>query len=111
MYEINAVHKGKLLINTAVDEGSITTTKPGTTMATATKTTTTVTSPSSTTSSVRPYQCGGIINADQGIFGSPGYPANYESNLECVWFLSSPTRKDIILNFTDVDVSIESFDT
>ncbi len=53
--------------------------------------------------------CGEIINDERGIISSPGYPANYGSNLDCVWIVTPPNGKDINLSFTDVDVSNKLF--
>ncbi|KAK7473453.1 hypothetical protein BaRGS_00035282 [Batillaria attramentaria] len=52
--------------------------------------------------------CGGVITLTStersATFTSPGYPANYENKLHCVWTIEGPPDSSILLTFSDFDV-------
>lgn len=43
--------------------------------------------------------CGGMLNGSSGSFGTPGYPLNYDNNLNCVWTLLIPIDRYLRLKF------------
>ena len=40
-------------------------------------------------------ECGGQITVDNGNITSPGYPANYENNLDCTWTIPNDNGFEI----------------
>ncbi|KAH3692443.1 hypothetical protein DPMN_194284 [Dreissena polymorpha] len=43
--------------------------------------------------------CGGSYSGSSGVITSPNYPANYESNLDCVWIIRGPTGHSLTFTF------------
>lgn len=52
--------------------------------------------------------CGGVLNAAQGTFTSPGYPNRHLHNIECVWVISVPSADRIVLYFNDFNLEQHS---
>ncbi|BHF62984.1 Bone morphoproteintic protein 1 [Sparganum proliferum] len=48
--------------------------------------------------------CGGIMQADDGIFSSPGYPNHYPPNRECTWRIEVPVGLSVLLTFYSFDL-------
>ncbi|BHF63145.1 Bone morphoproteintic protein 1 [Sparganum proliferum] len=48
--------------------------------------------------------CGGIMQADDGIFSSPGYPNHYPPNRECTWRIEVPVGFAVFLTFYSFDL-------
>ncbi|KAE8587887.1 hypothetical protein XENTR_v10022165 [Xenopus tropicalis] len=49
-------------------------------------------------------QCGGAFYAPNKTFTSPGYPANYDNNLDCTWTITAPVGYKISLNMNDFEL-------
>ncbi|KAE8587888.1 hypothetical protein XENTR_v10022166 [Xenopus tropicalis] len=49
-------------------------------------------------------QCGGAFYAPNKTFTSPGYPANYDNNLDCTWTITAPVGYKISLNISDFEL-------
>lgn len=56
------------------------------------------------TISYNTYDCGGIINQQQGFLSSPGYPNKPSQSLECAWFIK--VDRDQTINLTITDISL-----
>ncbi|XP_071826204.1 cubilin-like isoform X2 [Apostichopus japonicus] len=52
--------------------------------------------------------CGGSLTAQTGIVTSPGYPAEYFANADCVWTITVPTGRQIAVNFTSMNIQSTS---
>lgn len=48
--------------------------------------------------------CSSFSTIPSGIIASPGYPVGYPSNKDCVWIISAPRRKNLVLMFTHFDI-------
>nr|VZI15896.1 unnamed protein product [Spirometra erinaceieuropaei] len=48
--------------------------------------------------------CGDIMQADDGIFSSPGYPNHYPPNRECTWRIEVPVGFAVLLTFYSFDL-------
>jgi len=48
--------------------------------------------------------CGGMISTSTGIIKSPYYPLSYPKNRECIYVISQPPGKSILLDFQYFDV-------
>lgn len=51
-----------------------------------------------------PIVCGGKYFTTSGMIRSPGWPADYSPDKECVWIISVKTGRQIELNFTKFDI-------
>lgn len=45
--------------------------------------------------------CGGTLRGTAGSISSPGYPAEYDNNLDCTWSILSEPGDTIALVFND----------
>ena len=52
--------------------------------------------------------CGGNFTTQNGIFASPSYPENYQDQKDCIYTISQPTGKAILLNFLMIDLQFFS---
>ncbi len=43
--------------------------------------------------------CGGTVSGTSGVITSPGYPSNYESNLDCMWMVRAPDGHFVTFSF------------
>ncbi|KPP57886.1 Procollagen C-endopeptidase enhancer 2-like [Scleropages formosus] len=50
------------------------------------------------------FTCGGNITGDSGVIGSQGYPGVYPPNTKCVWRITVPEGKVVILSFRSIDL-------
>uniref|UniRef100_A0A4W5QU30 Procollagen C-endopeptidase enhancer 2b n=1 Tax=Hucho hucho TaxID=62062 RepID=A0A4W5QU30_9TELE len=58
---------------------------------------------------VRPtFTCGGNITGDSGVIGSPGYPGVYPPNTKCVWRITVPEGKVVVLSFRFIDLESDN---
>ena len=48
--------------------------------------------------------CGGVINAANGTIQTPGFPAEYPHNKNCIWKIVAAPKSTIFLNFTHFDL-------
>ena len=48
--------------------------------------------------------CGGNFSTQNGIFTSPSYPNNYPHNSDCIYIISQPAGRVILLNFLSMDI-------
>ncbi|GFR02330.1 cubilin [Trichonephila clavata] len=48
--------------------------------------------------------CGGVYHSTQGTFGSPGYPNNYDMDIECVWTIEAAVGNKVQLSFQDFNL-------
>lgn len=48
--------------------------------------------------------CGGEFTGDTGLIRSPYNPQPYPANRECIYIISQPVGKAVILNFTFFDI-------
>ncbi|VDD74489.1 unnamed protein product [Mesocestoides corti] len=48
--------------------------------------------------------CGGVINAANGTIQTPGFPAEYPPNKNCIWKIVAAPKSTIFLNFTRFDL-------
>ncbi|KAM3183271.1 hypothetical protein ACTXT7_010677 [Hymenolepis weldensis] len=48
--------------------------------------------------------CGGVINAANGTIQTPGFPAEYPPNKNCIWKIIAAPKSTIFLNFTHFDL-------
>ncbi|KAF3703654.1 Procollagen C-endopeptidase enhancer 2 Procollagen COOH-terminal proteinase enhancer 2 [Channa argus] len=56
-------------------------------------------------SSSRPtFTCGGNITGESGVIGSQGYPGVYPPNTKCVWKITVPEGKVVVLSFRFIDL-------
>ncbi|KAL3836256.1 hypothetical protein ACJMK2_021695 [Sinanodonta woodiana] len=52
--------------------------------------------------------CGGVLKASAGILTSPGFPSNYENNLNCNYTIVSDPQKFIVLEFDPDNFILEA---
>ncbi|KAJ8358294.1 hypothetical protein AAFF_G00015950 [Aldrovandia affinis] len=50
------------------------------------------------------FTCGGNITGDSGVIGSQGYPGVYPPNTKCVWRITVPEGKVVVLSFRFIDL-------
>uniref|UniRef100_G3NHX3 Procollagen C-endopeptidase enhancer 2 n=1 Tax=Gasterosteus aculeatus aculeatus TaxID=481459 RepID=G3NHX3_GASAC len=50
------------------------------------------------------FTCGGNITGDSGVIGSQGYPGVYPPNAKCVWRITVPEGKVVVLSFRSIDL-------
>ena len=48
--------------------------------------------------------CSNFSTNPSGSIASPGFPISYPSNKNCVWIISAPTGKNMVLMFTQFDM-------
>ena len=48
--------------------------------------------------------CGGVIHAANGTIQTPGFPAEYPPNKNCIWKIVAAPKSTIFLNFTHFDL-------
>ncbi|XP_070534683.1 protein SpAN-like isoform X2 [Ptychodera flava] len=56
-------------------------------------------------------ECGEILTESEGSFTSPGYPNNYNNNLECQWTVQAPSEYLIKLTFQSFQMQRSSSDS
>uniref|UniRef100_A0A3P8XAH9 Procollagen C-endopeptidase enhancer 2b n=1 Tax=Esox lucius TaxID=8010 RepID=A0A3P8XAH9_ESOLU len=54
------------------------------------------------------FTCGGNITGDSGVIGSPGYPGVYPPNTKCVWRITVPEGKVVVLSFRFIDMESDN---
>ncbi|XP_061613877.1 procollagen C-endopeptidase enhancer 2b isoform X2 [Phyllopteryx taeniolatus] len=54
------------------------------------------------------FTCGGNITGQTGIIGSQGYPGVYPPNTKCVWRITVPEGKVVVLTFRFLDLENDS---
>ncbi|KAJ8278026.1 hypothetical protein GJAV_G00082960 [Gymnothorax javanicus] len=54
------------------------------------------------------FTCGGNITGNSGVIGSQGYPGVYPPNTKCVWTITVPVGKVIVLNFRSLDLESDN---
>ncbi|KAM9552823.1 procollagen C-endopeptidase enhancer 2-like [Salvelinus alpinus] len=54
------------------------------------------------------FTCGGNITGDSGVIGSPGYPGVYPPNTKCVWRITVPEGKVVVLSFRFIDLESDN---
>ncbi|XP_029698299.1 procollagen C-endopeptidase enhancer 2b isoform X2 [Takifugu rubripes] len=54
------------------------------------------------------FTCGGNITADSGVIGSQGYPGVYPPNTKCVWKITVPEGKVVVLSFRFIDLESDN---
>ncbi|XP_076037420.1 cubilin-like, partial [Oratosquilla oratoria] len=54
-------------------------------------------------------ECGGLIEASEGIIQSPGYPFGYSHRRRCDWHIRGPPGRKITIQFLDVDIRNSSY--
>jgi len=59
------------------------------------------------TTPLPPGSCGGFLQGQSGAFSSPGFPSNYEDNMECIWTIEVPEGMVIRLGSTGSIFDIE----
>ena len=55
-------------------------------------------------------ECGGIFTTPKGILTSPSYPSKYPDNANCVYTISQPNDRVILLNILSMDMVCHSWD-
>nr|XP_008192422.1 PREDICTED: cubilin [Tribolium castaneum] len=53
--------------------------------------------------------CGGTFTTPSGVIQSPGYPKNYDHNLECIFEIVQPLGNIIKLNIVDLDLESNTY--
>lgn len=48
--------------------------------------------------------CGGIHTGRMGTISSPGFPATYEVNMDCVWTIRAPRGSYLVLEFQNFNL-------
>ncbi|XP_073720299.1 procollagen C-endopeptidase enhancer 2b [Misgurnus anguillicaudatus] len=54
------------------------------------------------------FTCGGNITGDSGVIGSQGYPGVYPPNTKCVWRITVPDGKVVVLSFRFLDLESDN---
>ncbi|MEQ2166662.1 Procollagen C-endopeptidase enhancer 2 [Goodea atripinnis] len=54
------------------------------------------------------FTCGGNITGESGVIGSQGYPGVYPPNTKCVWRITVPEGKVVILSFRFIDLESDN---
>ncbi|KAK7881786.1 hypothetical protein WMY93_030195 [Mugilogobius chulae] len=54
------------------------------------------------------FTCGGNITGDSGVIGSQGYPGVYPPNTKCVWRITVPEGKVVVLSFRSIDLESDN---
>uniref|UniRef100_A0A1Y1LNZ2 Cubilin n=1 Tax=Photinus pyralis TaxID=7054 RepID=A0A1Y1LNZ2_PHOPY len=55
------------------------------------------------TVSYKTHACGGVLNNQEGVITSPGYPGKPRASVECAWLLKLPVNQQINIQFENVD--------
>ncbi|KAJ3611585.1 hypothetical protein NHX12_021600 [Muraenolepis orangiensis] len=55
-----------------------------------------------------PFTCGGNLTGESGLVGSQGYPGVYPPNTRCVWRLTVPEGRLVVLSFRFMDLESDS---
>ena len=84
------------------------TTSTTTMTTTAAPTTTSSTSTPSTTSTTSPTTSSTATPSTTSVITSPGFPENYDKNLDLTWLIEVPTGQRIEIKFSDFDVEYRS---
>uniref|UniRef100_A0A3B4TQ07 Procollagen C-endopeptidase enhancer 2b n=1 Tax=Seriola dumerili TaxID=41447 RepID=A0A3B4TQ07_SERDU len=67
-----------------------------------------ISSQSSLSSFLPTFTCGGNITGDTGVIGSQGYPGVYPPNTKCVWRITVPEGKVVVLSFRFIDLESDN---
>lgn len=51
--------------------------------------------------------CGGELGDYTGYIESPNYPGDYPANAECVWYISPPPKRRILIVVPEIFLPIE----
>ncbi|XP_048827375.1 procollagen C-endopeptidase enhancer 2-like isoform X5 [Brienomyrus brachyistius] len=54
------------------------------------------------------FPCGGNFTDDSGVIGSQGYPGVYPANSKCVWRITVPEGKVVVLSFRFLDLESDT---
>ncbi|XP_037613370.1 procollagen C-endopeptidase enhancer 2b isoform X2 [Sebastes umbrosus] len=54
------------------------------------------------------FTCGGNITGESGVIGSQGYPGVYPPNTKCVWRITVPEGKVVVLSFRYIDLESDN---
>uniref|UniRef100_A0A673KZS1 Procollagen C-endopeptidase enhancer 2-like n=1 Tax=Sinocyclocheilus rhinocerous TaxID=307959 RepID=A0A673KZS1_9TELE len=54
------------------------------------------------------FTCGGNITRESGVIGSQGYPGVYPPNTKCVWRITVPEGKVVVLSFRFLDLESDN---
>ncbi|XP_071341170.1 procollagen C-endopeptidase enhancer 2b isoform X1 [Trachinotus anak] len=54
------------------------------------------------------FTCGGNITGESGVIGSQGYPGVYPPNTKCVWRITVPEGKVVVLSFRFIDLESDN---
>ncbi|XP_016340416.1 procollagen C-endopeptidase enhancer 2-like [Sinocyclocheilus anshuiensis] len=54
------------------------------------------------------FTCGGNITGQSGVIGSQGYPGVYPPNTKCVWRITVPEGKVVVLSFRFLDLESDN---
>ncbi|MED6268812.1 Procollagen C-endopeptidase enhancer 2 [Characodon lateralis] len=54
------------------------------------------------------FICGGNITGESGVIGSQGYPGVYPPNTKCVWRITVPEGKVVVLSFRFIDLESDN---
>ncbi|KTF74680.1 hypothetical protein cypCar_00023344 [Cyprinus carpio] len=54
------------------------------------------------------FTCGGNITGQSGVIGSQGYPGVYPPNTKCVWRVTVPEGKVVVLSFRFLDLESDN---
>ena len=57
---------------------------------------------------VNTYYCSNCSCSDSGVINSPGFPGNYDNNLDLTWLIQLPPGQLILINFISFDVEFQS---
>ena len=52
--------------------------------------------------------CGGTLTSPEGSIISPGYPASYGENAECIWKIEVSHGSRVLFAFVDLDMESQS---
>ncbi|XP_071955177.1 signal peptide, CUB and EGF-like domain-containing protein 3 [Antedon mediterranea] len=51
------------------------------------------------------HRCGGVISAGKGFIESPNYPGNYPTDVECVWTITPPSNRRILIVLPEIYIA------
>ena len=52
--------------------------------------------------------CGGVLHRSSGVVQTPGYPSLYPNKAKCLWKITSPDGKKVILQFESFDLESQT---